>query len=137
MYRPKSIFNVPMILLVPTATIIKGSPKKTYTPCDFGAVGTLFEFPFEIEGLEELSTKKTTGLFYGSFKTFGGTEVVKNDLLSVENTAVVECWYNPFIKSDCRISVNGNNYEIIGTPENIEMRNQFLQFKIRELKGGV
>lgn len=78
-------------------------------------------------------------LFYGSFKTFGGTELTVNGVYSIEDTATVECWYRPDITSDCRIAIAGTDrvYEIIGDPENIDQRNQFLRFKVRRLKGGV
>ena len=61
-----------------------------------------------------------------------------NGLYSVENTAVIETWYRPDIKSDCRIGVpqTGEIYEILGQPENIEMRNQYLKIKVRQIKGG-
>lgn len=75
-------------------------------------------------------------LIFCSFRTFGGTETTKNGVLSVENTAVVETWYRPDIQNNCRLEVGGLMYEIITPPENIEMRNQFLRFKIRALKGG-
>lgn len=109
MYRPKSPFNAQFELLKPITKTVKASPKKTY---------------------------ENAGKFYGSFKTFGGTESTSNGLTVVENTAVIECWYTPEIKSDCKIKNGTKEYEILGEPENIEMRNQFLKFKVREVKGG-
>lgn len=75
-------------------------------------------------------------LFYCSFRSFGGTEKTVNDILAVEDTATLETWYNPLITSNCRIEVGGKSYEVIGTPENINMRNQFLVFKVRAIDGG-
>lgn len=110
-YRPKEPFNVPMFVFIPTMVTVKGSPKKVY--------------PEHGE------------LIYCSFKTFGGTETTSNGQLSVEDTAVVETWYRPDIKSDCLVKdVNDKTYEILGTPENINMRNQILKFKIRSVRGG-
>ena len=110
-YRPKMPFNVPMFLFVPEEVTVKGSTKKTYPE----------------NGI----------LIYCSFRTFGGTEKVVNGMLSVENTAVIETWYRPDIKSDCRLrDLNGIDYEILGTPENINMQNQFLKIKIRAIRGG-
>ena len=76
--------------------------------------------------------------FFGSFKTFGGTERDVNGLYSVEDTASIECWYNPSIKSDCRVyvSITGAAYEIMGEPEDIDLRHQFMKFKVRRVKGG-
>ena len=73
-----------------------------------------------------------------NFKSYGGTEKVSNDILSVEDTAQIVCWYHPDIKDECRLVRLSDNaiFEILGEPENIEMRNQFLKFKIRRIKGG-
>ena len=104
-------FNVVLTLQTPKTTTVKGSPKKTYADA---------------------------GKIYCSFRTFGGTETTTNGVLTVENTAVVDTWYNPDISADSRvITADGGIYEILGTPENIEMRNQFMRFKIREIRGGV
>lgn len=112
MYRPTEPFAVPMFLFVPTTTTVKGSAKKTY--------------PAQGEQI------------FCRFRTFGGTETTVNGVLVVENTATVETWYRPDIKSDCVLKdVDGLAYEILGTPEDIEQRHQFLRFKIRAIKGGV
>lgn len=111
MYRPNSPFTVPMFLLTPTATTAKGSTKNTYPE---------------------------TGVRINcSFRTFGGTEKTVDGVITVENTAVIETWYRPDIKSNCELEdVDGLRYEILGTPEDIEQRHQFLRFKIRAIKGG-
>jgi SPP1 family predicted phage head-tail adaptor len=110
-YRPKAPFNVPMFLFVPIPTSAKGSAKKLY--------------PDEGEPI------------FCTFRTFGGTERVSNDVLVVEDTAVIETWYRPDIKSDCRLKdADGTVYDILGTPENINRRNQFLRFKIKAIRGG-
>lgn len=103
-------FNVPVTLQIPRTVTAKGSTKKVYT---------------------------NFGIIFCSFRTFGGTETTTNGALSVENTAVLETWYNPDISADCRIvTADGCVYEILGTPENIEMRFKWLRFKIREIRGG-
>ena len=109
-YRPSSPFNVAAFLMVPTTTNVKGVIKKTFV--------------------------KSANPFFCSFRTFGGTEKTVNDVIVVEDTATVETWYNPCITSDCNIEVSGKQYEILGTPENIQMRNQFMLFKVRAIKGG-
>lgn len=110
-YRPKTPFDVPMFLFIPTMMSAKGSRKPVYP--------------------------ETGEKIYCSFKTYGGTETTVNGVLSVESTAVIETWYRPDIKSNCELEdTDGNRYEILGTPENISKRNQFLKFKIRLIKGG-
>ena len=76
-------------------------------------------------------------VFFASFKSYGGSEKIVNDILTVEDTAVVVCWYDPAITSDCRIKLlsDGSIYEIINKPENINQQNQFLKFKVRGIGG--
>lgn len=110
-YRPKGSFNVPMFLFIPTPTTSKGSTKKIYP--------------------------NTGELIYCTFRTFGGTERINNDVLVIEDTAIIETWFRPDIKADCRLKdADGIEYEILGTPENINKRNQYLRFKIKAVRGG-
>ena len=111
-YRPKLENTIPLILLVPTYRTVHGVTTKTYSS----------------EG----------DMIYGSFKTYGGTERNIDGLYSIEDTAVVETWYRPDIRSDCRIRIasTGAVYDIINEPEDIDMRHQFLKFKVKRVKGG-
>jgi hypothetical protein len=113
-YKPNYPFNVPMKLLVPKTEKVKGSLKKTYSDIDDSA------------------------LFYGSFRTFGGSEMVVNDVYSVVDTGTIDTWYRPDIKADCRIYIipTEETYEIIATPENINMQNQFVQIRVKRYGGG-
>lgn len=79
-----------------------------------------------------------TDVIMCNFKTYGGTESVSNEVVSVIDTAQITCWYRPDIKSDCRLKRLSDNavFEILGEPENLEQRNQILYFKIRRVKGG-
>ena len=114
-FNPSLPYNVPAYILTPTTTTIKGVAKKTYNePTD-------------------------DDLIYCSFKTFGGTESTINGVYTVVDTADIETWYRPDIKSGCRIMLAEFNkvYEVIGEPENINMRNQFIKFKVERVTGGV
>ena len=77
-------------------------------------------------------------LIHGNIRSFGGTDRDVNGVYSVEKTATIETWYRPDITSNCRIQVvaTGEMYEILGAPENIEMRNQYLRIKVRLIEGG-
>ena len=112
-YTPNTPFVTALILLIPTYETVSGVPKATYPMLSKGR-------PFN-----------------GSFKTFGGTEQNVNGLLSVVDTAVIDTWYRPDIKSDCRIvdAETGQLYEILGTPEDIDKRHQFMRFKVKAVKG--
>lgn len=111
-FKPAFPFSTPIELLTPSYTTQKGVPVKS-----FPDVGIRLNC---------------------SWKTYGGTETTTNDLYTVIDTAIVETWYRPDIKADCRVRLlsTGDVYEIIGKPENINGRNQFAKFKVRAVEGG-
>lgn len=109
-YEPNGPYTTPFVLWVPTTKTVKGVSVKTYN--------------------------KSDEVYYCSFRTFGGTEKVVNDVIVLEDTAVIETWYNPAITAACQIEVDGQRYEILGTPENINMRNQYCKIRVRAIKGG-
>lgn len=111
-FKPSFPYSTAIELLIPTYATVKGVPTKTFPE---------------------------TGIqLFCSFKTYMGTETTTNDLFTVVDTAHIETWYRPDIKSDCRIKVlqTGDVYEILGKPENINMRNQFVKFKVQAVEGG-
>ena len=89
-------------------------------------------------GVSKNTYADVAGVVMVNWKSYGGTETTSNGVLSIEDTAQIVCWYRPDIRSNCRLVrlSDGAVYEIIGDPENIEMRNQFLKFKVRRVKGG-
>ena len=111
-YQPSAPFTTPVMLLVPEYKTVKGVRKKVYP--DGGPI------------------------LWCSFKTYGGTERDVNGVYSIEDTANVETWFRPDIKSDCQILIPDTEaiYEIINEPENINMRNQYCKFKVSRIKGG-
>lgn len=113
-YRPTQPFNVAMKLLIPTSTVVKGVTKK------------VFPSPEDVEAV-----------FYGSFRTYGGTENFSNDVYTIFDTARIDTWYNPAIKADCEVYIcdTGETYQIISQPEDIDMRHQFMQFKVEKVGG--
>jgi len=115
-YRPAIENPIPLILLKPTYSDKLGVTTASYpNPNDVSKVD----------------------VFFGSFKTYGGTEKTVNGVYSVEDTANIVTWFRPDIKSNCHIALGNTNavYEILGEPENINQRNQFLKFKVRRIKG--
>lgn len=111
-YKPALPYTVAAELLIPTYSIEKGVKVKT--------------FP------------ETGARLNVSMKTYGGTETDVNGAFSIRDTANIETWYRPDIKADCRLKIlqTGKVYEIIGSPENIDMRNQFMKFKVEAIEGG-
>ena len=108
-------FNTAMVLMVPEYTTVKGVPKKTFAPVD---------------NIEPDDPR----LFFGLFRTFGGTESDENGIYTVVDTAKVDTWYRPDITADCMVYIpeTGAKYEIIGTPENLGMQHKFLEFRVRK-----
>lgn len=123
-YVPDLSNSIPLILLTPTYKSISGVLKKSYPTIE--------------EALEKKDLSgKSVNLFFGTFKSYGGTERDVNGVYSIEDTANIECWYRPDIKSDCRIGLEtGEIYDVLGEPENVSRRNQFLKFKVKRVKGG-
>lgn len=101
----------PCMLQVPETSTVLGVPQKTYA-----------------------DSKQ----FNCNWKSYGGTEVVSNDVLVIEDTATLVCWYDPDVQASCRVKrlTDGAVYEIVSEPENIEQRNMLLQFKVKRVKGG-
>lgn len=89
-------------------------------------------------GVVKKEYEKDGQRFNCNWKSYGGTEVINNDVLTIEDTATLVCWYNPLIRANCRVKrlTDGAVYEIVGEPENIEQRNMLLQFKVQRVKGG-
>ncbi len=108
-YRPSEPYVTPVELYKPTYETIKGVTKKTYELVD---------------------------VINCSFKTFGGTESIVNGVLTVVDTANVETWFRDDITSASQLRLGAKSYEVIGEPEDIEQRHQFLKFKVRGVKGG-
>ena len=113
-FKPSAPFSVPFLLLKPTVTKKQGVNAKT------------FETP-----------ESATFAFFGSFKTYGGTEREVNGVFTLDDTATVDTWFNPDITADARVycQINGKTYEILGSPENIDLRNQYMRIKLQAIGG--
>lgn len=75
--------------------------------------------------------------FYCSAKSYGGTEKVVNGVYVIEDTWNIDTWYNSvFGKGDrIRFLDDGQTFEIIATPENINRRGQYMRFKVSAIGG--
>ena len=115
-YKPSVPFNVPMKLLIPVDSNAYGTGKKTFPNPD--------EVPDDC-------------LFYGSVRSFGGTENFKDNVYTIIATATIETWFRPDIKADCRIYLcdTGEVYDIKGEPEDINFRHQYLSLKVQKVGG--
>lgn len=113
-FKPYTPFNVAMKLLVPAYSTVKGVRVKTFPEPE--------NAPF----------------VFGSFRSFVGAETTENDLEVVSRTAYIDTWYRPDIKANCRLYIcdTGDTYEVIGDPENIALRNQWLKIRVQKIGGG-
>lgn len=108
-YRPKEPFSTTLELLNPTNRTVKGVLVKSYEP---------------------------VGYINCSFKTYGGTEMDINGVISVTDTAYIETWFRPDITSASQFKLGSKTYEVMGEPEDISLRHQYLKVKVRNVKGG-
>lgn len=91
----------------------------------------------KVLGVTRAQGYEDKGVIFCTWKSYGGTEQTVNGVYSIVDTATVTTWYRPDITADCRLQrEDGAVYEIINEPENLEMQNLFLQFKVRRVKGG-
>ena len=109
-YQPQTPFNVPARHLKRKLEKVNGVNQETFT-----------------EGIE----------FFCSAKSYGGTEKTVNGVLVIEDTWVVDAWYNPDVKKGDKIRFLDDNteYEILASPENINRRNQYMRFKVVRIGG--
>ena len=109
-YQPQAPFNVPAIHLVHKREKHNGMNTDTYS-----------------DG----------GMFFCSAKSYGGTERMVNDVYVIEDTWIIDTWYNPAFKKGDRIRFLDDNkdYEIIASPENINRRGQYMRFKVVRYSG--
>lgn len=109
MFRPKGIdeLRTPAELLVPTYSRYNGVKKKS----------------FPDRGIP----------MFVNFKSKGGTESVVNGVYSVINTADIETWFDPRIKSDCAFRIGSDVYQIKGDPE---ILTPYIIVKTEKVSGG-
>lgn len=109
-YVPSFPMSVPMTIMIPEDVRVQGVPKKVLKEGD---------------------------LFFGSYRTYQTNDRTNNDVKTPERVVVVDTWYRPDIKSNNKIRMEpgGEIYDIVGDPEDIEMRHQFLQIRLQRAGG--
>lgn len=115
-FKPAAPFVTPMYILNPTYKTVKGVRSQQYP---------------------DPANLTDDDLIFATFRSYGGTDTQSDDLVVVEKTGYVDTWYRPDIVSSTRLHIipTGDTYEILGDPENIEMRNQFLKIRVRKIGG--
>lgn len=112
-FRPAAPFNVAFVLLIPTEKQTLGATVKT------------------------MAAPEENARIFGSFRTFGGTERVQDGVTQLLNTATIDTWFRPDITAECqlRLEETGDVYDVIGEPEDIDRRHQYLRIKVQKCGG--
>ena len=107
-----------MYLLNPSYSTVKGVRVETYPDADPSKLGD-------------------NNLIFGTFRSYGGTDTQANDLSVVEKTGYIDTWYRSDIRSNTRIYVveTQDIYEVLGDPEDISMRHQYMKIRVRKIGG--
>lgn len=76
------------------------------------------------------------GTLRGKFKQKGCAEIGANGLTVVNEKTTYTTWYNANLQASDVLEINGKEYEIIGTPENVEMRGRYAIINLERINGG-
>lgn len=72
----------------------------------------------------------------GKFKQKGTSELNANGLLVVNDRTSYITWWKKDFKSGDILTIYGVDYEVKGTPENVEMRGRYAVLNLEKLSGG-
>lgn len=91
----------------------------------------------KVNGVNQDSFTEAQEPFFCSAKSYGGTEKQVNGVTVIEDTWIVDAFYNPaFGKGDkIRFLDDGSEYKILASPENINRRGQYMRFKVSRIGG--
>lgn len=81
-------------------------------------------------------TREYVDMIYCNVKSYGGTNVIIGNEFKIEDTLDLVTWYRPDITGDSAVEIDGVMYEVIGAPENVELRNMWIKFKVKRIKNG-
>ena len=111
MYKPANLreFVTQAVHKKPATQIINGHNQKTYT-----AVGTI----------------------KGKFKQKTTSELNANGLSVVEDKVSFITWWSNNLEAQDVLTINNIDYEIVGTVENVEMRNRYAVLTLHRIEGG-
>lgn len=111
MHKPANIreFVTPAIHKKPTTTLINGRTSKGDT-----------------EGIT----------VRGKFKQRGTTEITANGLTVVNDKTTFTTWFKADYEAKDILVINGVDYEVIGTPENVENRGRYSVLNLERIGGG-
>lgn len=111
MYKPANIreFVTPAVHKKATEITVDNQPSKVYTE-----VGTV----------------------RGKFKQKGTAETNANGLTLINEKTTFITWYKADIMAADILTIGGVDFEIVGQPENVEMRNRYMVLTLERISGG-
>lgn len=111
MYKPANIreFVTPAVHKKATSKTVNGRTQK-----DFTEVGTI----------------------RGKFKQKGTAETNANGLTIINEKTTFTTWFKADVKAADVLTIGGIDFEIIGKPENVEMRSRYMVLTLERISGG-
>lgn len=84
------------------------------------------------------TTKKLVevGTVRGKFKQKGTAETNANGLTVINEKTTFTTWFKADFAAADILTINGVDYEIIGIPENVEMRSRYAIITLERIGGG-
>ena len=84
------------------------------------------------------STKKLVemGTVRGKFKQKGTAETNANGLTVINEKTTFITWFKADFAAKDILTINGIDYQIIGEPENVEMRSRYAVLTLERISGG-
>lgn len=77
-----------------------------------------------------------SGNLKGLFKLKGTSEINANGILVVNDKTSFMTWWKNDLSSGDILTIGGVDYEIIGTPENVELRGRYAVINLEKIGGG-
>lgn len=111
MYKPANIreFITPAVHKKATSQIVNGRTVKAFTE-----VGTI----------------------RGKFKQKGTAETNANGLTIINEKTTFTTWFKADIVAADILTIGGLDFEIVGNPENVEMRSRYMVLTLERVSGG-
>lgn len=72
----------------------------------------------------------------GKFKQKSTSEGIVNGVRAVTESTTYTTWWKDDFKAGDILSINGIDYQVIGNPENVEMRSRYAVLTLSRVKGG-
>lgn len=76
------------------------------------------------------------GTVRGKFKQKGSAEITANGLTVVNDKVSFITWFKKDLEASDILTINGVDYEIKGSVENVEMRGRYAVLNLEKISGG-